>query len=229
MKLRTAVVGVGYLGQFHAQKHKALTTGAWSTQAEFVGVCDLNATQAEKIAQDLGVKAFTRPQDLIGKVDAVTVASITPAHYELTKMFLEAGIHVNVEKPITVNVSEAQELIALAKKKNVILTVGHSERFSPVFTRLRELVINPLYVELFRHAPFKPRGAEVSVLHDLAIHDVDLALNLCAPQLSDTRDVTVTHAAGSRLATQQLDWSQFSLAFAGVKAKALVPIGSIGP
>ena len=137
MKLRGAVIGVGYLGNFHAQKYRDLSRGIFKDKIEFIGVCDLNKLQAEKIASEFSVQAFSDPKDLIGKVDLVSIVTITPKHYELAKMFLENGIHVNVEKPMTVKVSEAQELVALAKKKGMTLCVGHSERFSPAFRELR--------------------------------------------------------------------------------------------
>lgn len=168
MALRGAVVGVGYLGNFHAQKYKSLP------DVELIGVCDAFKEQAEKIGQALGVPAFNNPQDLIGKVDVVTIAASTKSHYELTKLFLSHGVHVNVEKPITETSAQAKELIELAKKKNLVLSVGHIERFNPSLCELKKRLKNAESFELIRHAPYKTRGADVSVLHDLMIHDIDM-------------------------------------------------------
>lgn len=170
-KLRAAVVGVGYLGQFHAQKYKKLSE---TLPVELVAVCDSFPEQAKKIGETNSVPFFLKAEELFGKVDCVTIATITPKHFELAKMFLTAGIHVNVEKPISLTVAEAKELCNLAEKNQLMLGVGHSERFSPVFQDLKKRMKAPKFISLQRHAPFKMRGAEVSVLHDLMVHDLDL-------------------------------------------------------
>jgi predicted dehydrogenase len=207
MKIRAAVVGVGYLGTFHAQKYKALSTGTLSSNLEFVGVCDLNAQQANKVATELGVKAFNDPKELIGKVDAVTISTITPAHYETALMFLKNGIHTNIEKPITETSKQAEELVEIAKSKNLIIGVGHSERFSPAFRYILDRKQNMRYCELHRHAPFKLRGSEVSVVHDLMIHDIDLALSL------DSSPFEVETASSGCVVTKTFDWASCSLKF----------------
>jgi predicted dehydrogenase len=168
MKLRGAVVGVGYLGNFHAQKIKA------HTEAELIGVCDFSKTQALKIAGELVVKAFDKPEDLLGHVDFVHIAASTQSHFDLAKLFLENKIPVLVEKPIAATVEKAEELCELSEKKNTLLTVGHIERFNPAFTYLKEKMTGVTYLELNRLAPFRTRGSDVSVLHDLTIHDIDL-------------------------------------------------------
>jgi predicted dehydrogenase len=207
MSLRAAVVGVGYLGRFHAQKYRDLCANKFQGQVQLIGVCDLNAENAAKVATECGTQSFTNPSDLIGKVDLVTIATITPKHYELAKFFLSQGIHVNVEKPMTVTVVDAQELVALAKEKNLILTVGHSERFSPVYSELKKCIFSPKTIELHRHAPYKSRGADVSVVLDLMIHDIDLALAL------DPSKAKVVSAAGGKLASPTLDWARCEIQF----------------
>ena len=167
-KLRTAVLGVGYLGFFHAQKHKA------SNYADFKGVFDANPERAKKVAQDLGVQAYTSLNDLKNQVDAVTIAAITKAHYELAEFCLRNGIHVNIEKPITAELKQAEKLLELSKQNNLKISVGHIERFNPCFDELKKLEIHPKHIILKRVGPFKTRAADVSVLHDLMIHDVDL-------------------------------------------------------
>lgn len=184
-KTRAAVVGVGYLGQFHAQKYKNIP------QVELVGVCDAQISQAQKVADSLQVKAFTSPEQLIGQVDCVTIAASTRAHYELVKLFLENKIHVNVEKPITETVEQAKNLVELADKNKLLLSVGHIERFNPTFTYLKSLLQTPTSFELIRHAPFRRRGADVSVIHDLMIHDIDLMLWLGKKKKSDIKSFSV--------------------------------------
>lgn len=174
-KLRGAVVGVGYLGNFHAQKYKALSS---ELDFEFVGVCDFNPEQAQKIAEALGTKVIGSLEQLVGLVDFATVATTTPAHFKVAKFLLENGINVNVEKPMTVTVAEGEALLKLAEAQNLHLAVGHSERFSPVFAEIKKRSQSQRHIELQRHAPFKARGAEVSVVLDLMVHDLDLMLSL---------------------------------------------------
>ncbi|PIS12011.1 MAG: gfo/Idh/MocA family oxidoreductase [Bdellovibrio sp. CG10_big_fil_rev_8_21_14_0_10_47_8] len=206
LKTRAAVVGVGYLGSFHAQKYKALSARP-DMNVELVGVCDLHFPQAQKIGADLGVQAYSRPEDLLGKVDAVTIATITPTHYELTKFFLSNGIHVNVEKPICLFKSEAEDLVKIAKEKGLVLCVGHSERFNPVFRELRGSIHQPRYLEFNRYAPFKLRGSDVSVLHDLMIHDLDLMLSM------NSTSVRLVSAQAGKMVTKTYDWCSASFEF----------------
>ena len=180
-KLRTAVLGVGYLGQFHAQKHKA------SPYAELVGVFDASADRAKKIAGDLGVEPMTNLQQLQGKVDAVTIAASTQAHYELALWCLDHGIHVNVEKPIAAELRQADELVKKAKAKNLKLGVGHVERFNPAIHEMKKLDFKPESLILRREGPFKTRAADVSVLHDLMIHDADLLTWLTGSEVKDVQ------------------------------------------
>ncbi|MCX7977715.1 MAG: Gfo/Idh/MocA family oxidoreductase [Bdellovibrionaceae bacterium] len=191
--LRSAVVGVGYLGRFHAQKHKT------SSQAQLIGVCDLRRDQAEMVAAELGVRAFHRPEDLIGQVDCVTVAASTQSHYSLAKIFLQAGIPVNVEKPLAATVEQAEELVELAAKKNVLLTVGHIERFNPVLRSLKSFLGVPKFFHFVRHSPFRKRGSDVSVLHDLMIHDLDLLFWFTGATVVEFR------AAGTRIISNDID------------------------
>ncbi len=179
MKLRGAVVGVGYLGQFHAQKIKA------HPQAELVGVCDFSFEQATKIATQLECQAYKKPQDLFGKVDFVHIAASTQAHYDLAVLFLNQKIPVLVEKPIAATISQAEKLCELAAQMKTLLTVGHIERFNPAFQLLSQSAMNAHYLEINRLAPFRLRGADVSVLHDLTIHDIDLVHWIFKSEVSD--------------------------------------------
>jgi predicted dehydrogenase len=217
-KLTSAVVGVGYLGNFHAQKHKN------NPHVDLLGVYDVFAPQAQKVAQSLNVQAFTKLDELIGKVDLVTVATSTQSHYEVCEFLLKNGIHVNVEKPITAEIHQAEKLLALAKKNNLKLSVGHIERFNPVFTKWRELSFQkPAYLELYRMGPYKARGADVSVLHDLMIHDLDLVLSLNPGELKSF------HLEGQKLKSPSCDWALANLEFASglqcmIKVSRVAPI-----
>ncbi|MCA0403058.1 MAG: Gfo/Idh/MocA family oxidoreductase [Proteobacteria bacterium] len=166
--LNCAVIGVGYLGRFHAQKYKMLEN------VNLIAVCDSNKDRCEQVAKELSVEACFDYSNLFGKVDLVSIATSTDKHYDIAKAFLEKGIHVLVEKPITVTVAEAEDLIAIAKKNNLKLQVGHLERFNAARVALEPYLKKPIFIDANRLATFKPRGTEVSVILDLMIHDIDL-------------------------------------------------------
>jgi predicted dehydrogenase len=167
-KLKTAVIGVGYLGKFHAQKFAEIPG------SELVAVVDVDEQVRESIASDLGVDAVGDYRKLIGAVDAVSVVVPTPAHFEVAQAFLESGTHVLVEKPITETVEQATRLIDTAKRRGTVLQVGHLERFNPAVRALKPLLQNPRFVESVRIAPYQERGTDVDVVLDLMIHDIDL-------------------------------------------------------
>lgn len=202
-KVRCAVVGVGYLGRFHAQKYKAIS------DAELVGVCDASAERARQVAEEVGVNAYTDYRDLLGRVDAVTIASNTRTHFEIAKFFLENGVHVNVEKPMTVTIDEAEELVRLSRQKNLKLQVGHVERFNPALRAAQEKLFAgaPLFIECHRLAPFKPRGVDVDVVLDLMIHDIDVILSLVK---SPVKSVT---AVGAPVLTKFVDIANARIEF----------------
>ncbi len=166
--LRTAVIGVGYLGNFHAQKYATIQ------DVDLVGVVDNDPKRAGEIAEKLGTRAYSDHRDLIGQVDAVSVVVPTQYHHAVAKDFLAAGVHVLIEKPITVTIEEADELIALAEKSGAVFQVGHLERFNPVLVALDDVLHEPLFIESVRIAPFKPRGTDVNVVLDLMIHDIEI-------------------------------------------------------
>jgi predicted dehydrogenase len=166
--LRAAVIGVGYLGNFHAQKYAAIP------DVELVGVVDSDPERASRVAGSLGAAAYGDHRDLIGKVDAVSVVVPTQFHHAVARDFLSAGVHVLIEKPITVTIAEADELIAIADEKKLVFQVGHLERFNPALVALGDVLTAPLFIESVRIAPFKPRGTDVNVVLDLMIHDIDI-------------------------------------------------------
>ncbi len=166
--LRTAVIGVGYLGKFHARKFADIPG------SQLVAVVDVDDQARERVARDLGVDAVGDYRKLIGAVDAVSVVVPTPAHFEVAEAFLDSGTHVLVEKPITETVDQATRLIDIARQRNAVLQVGHLERFNPAVRALEPLLHRPRFVESVRIAPYKDRGADVDVVLDLMIHDIDL-------------------------------------------------------
>ena len=200
-KIKTAVIGVGYLGKFHAQKYAALP------DSQLIGVCDNNAENAQKIAGELGVEAFSDYQNLLDKVDAVSIVVPTQKHFEVAKACLEKGVHVLLEKPITVTVEEAQQLVDIAEQNRLVLQVGHLERFNPAILALDTVLTEPLFIESHRIAPFNPRGADVSVILDLMIHDIDIILDIVG------QPVTRIEAKGVAVLSNDIDIANVRLEF----------------
>lgn len=170
--IKCAVIGVGYLGRFHAQKLQSLEN------VQLVAVCDVDANVCEAASEAFQVPSYQDYRSLVGQVDAVCIAATTSAHYEIAKHCLSAGIHVLVEKPMTETTAQARELVELAKKHAVKLQVGHLERFNAARLALDEYLEKPLFIESTRLAPFNPRGADVNVVLDLMIHDIDIIQTL---------------------------------------------------
>jgi len=171
-KVRTAVIGVGHLGRHHARWYKSIK------ESELVGVYDIDQEKCGKIASDLDVMAFDSLEAVFGKVDAVSVVTPTITHHEVAEQLLRRKIHCLVEKPITATVEQARSLIKCADENDVIITVGHIERFNPAVQALKEYDISPRFIEAHRLAAFDPRGTDVAVVLDLMIHDIELALHL---------------------------------------------------
>jgi predicted dehydrogenase len=171
-EVRTAVVGAGYLGRFHAQKYAA------AEGSKLVAVVDPDEERRDAVGAEVGAEPLAHHAGLVGRVDAVSIVTPTRSHYEIAKDLLQAGVHVLVEKPITVTAEEAGELVALAGEKDLVLQVGHLERFNAAILGVAPLLVEPRFIESHRLAPFNPRGADVSVVLDLMIHDVDLILNM---------------------------------------------------
>jgi predicted dehydrogenase len=200
--LRTAVIGVGYLGRFHAQKYRQLV------DSQLIGVVDAHAETAQRVAAELQTEGLTDHKQLLGRVDAVSIAVPTPLHFQVARDFLEQGVHVLVEKPITTTVEEAQLLIDLAARKNCVLQVGHLERFNPAIVAAAGILKTPRFVESHRLAPFKQRGTDVSVVLDLMIHDIDLIQELVGAP------ITAIDASGSAIFSNDLDIANARIRFA---------------
>ncbi|KAF3981449.1 MAG: Gfo/Idh/MocA family oxidoreductase [Methylococcales symbiont of Hymedesmia sp. n. MRB-2018] len=199
-KLKCAVIGTGYLGKFHAEKYASLA------DCELVAVVDINEQAAKEVAEKHNAKALTEYSTLLGMVDAVSIVVPTSLHYSVARDFLLAGSHLLVEKPITVTVAEADELIAIASQQNVILQVGHLERFNPAILGL-DKEEKPLFIETHRLSPFNPRANDVSVVLDLMIHDIDIILALI------DSDIKRIDASGTAVLTQGIDIANARLTF----------------
>ena len=190
--LRLGVVGAGHFGRYHAQKMAALDDAlAWSL------IADVDADRATAVAEPLGTDAVTDHRALLGRIDAVSVAVPAAAHHAVVKDFLDAGIHVLVEKPFTETVATAQELTALAEAKGLVLQVGLIERFSDAFQAVAPRITRPLYIESIRIGPFSERGTDVSVVLDLMIHDIDIILALVDAPVADINAVGTPVFSGS--------------------------------
>jgi len=170
-KLRVGVVGVGHLGSLHA-KMLATTDGA-----TLVGVFDTDAARAAALAKIHSTSSFVSLKELLGEVDAVTIATPTSTHFTVACEALNAGKHILIEKPITNTVAEADELCRLAERQGLVVQVGHIERFNPAILALEHYTIQPMFVESHRLAQFNPRGTDVPVVLDLMIHDIDIILS----------------------------------------------------
>jgi predicted dehydrogenase len=173
--IRVAVLGVGHLGKEHARVYAEL---ARAHKLLFVGVFDTNSVNARHMAERYGVRAFESIEALAGECDAVSVVTPTSTHFQLGKLLLERGKHVLVEKPMTDNATEAEELVRVAQQRDVILQVGHIERFNPVLKYLEEVAIHPRFIEVHRLSPYPGRSTDIGAVLDLMIHDLDVVLAL---------------------------------------------------
>lgn len=199
-KTNIAVIGVGYLGKFHAEKYLAMQN------ATLVALCD-TSDDAKEFAQTHSCSLIKDYKQLLGKVDAVSIATPTPTHFEIAQFFLENNVHVLIEKPITTTINEADTLIAIAKANKLVLQVGHVERFNTALKAINPLLNNPRFIESTRLAPFTQRGSDVNVILDLMIHDIDLI------QFMVNSEITNISATGASLVTPYIDIGNARLEF----------------
>jgi predicted dehydrogenase len=200
--MRTAVIGTGYLGRFHAQKYASLPG------SELIGVVDSSEAARTAAAAALDVEAHADYRDLLGRAEAVSIVTPTPSHFSIAKDFLEAGAHVLVEKPMTVTVEEGTHLVEIARRTNRVLQVGHLERFNAAIQALQPSLRIPRFIESARLAPFKQRGTEVDVVLDLMIHDIDLILSIVRSP------VVAVDAIGTSVFSPEIDIANARLRFA---------------
>lgn len=199
--VKIGVIGVGYLGSVHARVYSQLEG------VRLIGVCDIDEAKARAIARKFRTAAFTDYRDLIGKVDAASVVVPTNLHHKIAKPLLENGLHLLVEKPITTTLQEADDLLAVAKDKNLILQVGHVERFNSGFLAVEKIINKPIFIECHRLGPFKKRATDVGVILDLMIHDIDIILGLIK------EDIKSIEAVGAPVLTEREDIANVRLQF----------------
>jgi len=200
-KIKVGVVGVGYLGQFHAEKYAKMEN------VELVAVVDIDAPRAKEIAKRYRTEPFLHHSDLFNRVQAVSIAAPTPVHHTIAKDFLLHGIDVLLEKPISRTLAEADELVQLAEANHLILQVGHLERFNGPLLALEGRVQNPMFIEANRLGPFLMRGTDVDVVLDLMIHDIDIILSWVNSK------VKWFHAVGIPVLTQRIDIANVRVEF----------------
>jgi predicted dehydrogenase len=200
--LRTAVIGVGYLGRFHAQKYAQLPGSS------LVAVADARSEARDGMARELGCGAVADHRELLGKVDAVSVVTTTPAHFAIAADFLRAGAHVLVEKPVTETVEQARELVGIARAAGRVLQVGHLERFNATILAAEPWLAQPRFIECQRLAPYKQRGTDVDVVLDLMIHDIDIVQSIVGS------DIVAIDAIGTSVFSGEIDIANARLRFA---------------
>ncbi len=201
-RLKVAVVGVGHLGRFHAEKFARLS------EAELIGVADILEERARRVAERLGVRWSPDYREFLPEVEALSIVTPTVTHYEIAREALLAGKHLFVEKPLTDRPETAEELVRLAEEKGLLLQVGHIERFQPPVKALLSRVKKPLFVEAHRLSGFSPRALDVDVILDLMIHDLDLLL-----ALNPAGRVKALLAAGAPVLSPRIDIASVRLVF----------------
>ncbi len=185
-KIRTAVVGAGKMGSIHAKVYSQLP------QSNLVAIVDKDAQKASELAQKYNCLSFSDIAELVGKVDAATIAAPTIYHLELAKLLIENNIAVMIEKPLAANAKQGREIVKLAEKHNVVAAVGHSERCNPVVQAMKRLNIEPKFIEANRISPYPFRSTDIGVVLDVMIHDIDIILSLAASKVKKVEAVGVS-------------------------------------
>ena len=199
--IRVGVVGVGHLGKYHAEKY------ALMKDVELVGVADVIQERAQEVATRYGAQAFKDYQGLLGKVDAASIVVPTDLHFQVSLDFLQANVDLLIEKPITETLEQADQLIQTADSKDLLIQVGHLERFNPAIIALSDIIDHPLFIESDRLSSFTERGTEVNVVLDLMIHDIDIILSLVQSKIQQI------HAVGVPVVTPEVDIANARLIF----------------
>lgn len=189
-KLKVGVIGVGHLGEYHVQKYSAIQT------VELVGVADTNLERANEIARRYKTRAYGSHHDILGMVDAVSLAVPTEMHFDVAKDILSEGVHLLVEKPITYELGPADTLINIAEENNLVLQVGLVERFNPAVVKMQSLLNSPVFIESHRMNRFTTRGIDVDVVLDLMIHDLDIFLHIVPSEVKEVHSVGMSVITG---------------------------------
>jgi len=200
-KLRVGVIGVGHLGEYHVQKYKDIPN------AELVGLVDTNPDRADEIARRYNTRAYEEHHQILGMVDAVSLAVPTEMHFEVAKDILSEGVHLLIEKPITYELEPADTMINMAREKDLVFQVGLIERFNPAVVKMESLLNRPVFIESHRMNEFTTRGIDVDVVLDLMIHDLDIILHNVP---SGIREL---HAVGMSVITGKTDVANVRIVF----------------
>ncbi len=200
-KLKVGILGTGHLGKLHIKMFKQINN------CQLIGIYDNDSGAAKDAGDEFNVKVYENPDKLLNDVDAVSIVSTTSAHYELAMKCLNKNVHVFVEKPITASISEAQEIVNLARQKNLKLQVGHIERFNPALISLEKYMLKPMFIQTDRLAQFNPRGTDVAVVLDLMIHDIDIILSLVKSEVKNVE------ASGVAVVSNTLDIANARIQF----------------
>lgn len=184
-KLRTAVVGAGKMGQIHAKVLRKLP------QSELIAIVDVAGDKAKKLAKEHKCDFFTDSREIIGKVDAVTISAPTQSHLVLAELFISNKIPVLIEKPLAASAEQGGKIVALSKKYNTLVAVGHSERCNPVVQAMKRLKIEPKFIEATRISPYSFRSTDIGVVLDVMIHDIDIILALAQSKVKKVDAVGV--------------------------------------
>jgi predicted dehydrogenase len=200
--MKIGLIGCGYLGKIHAKCINEVK------DLELVGVYDISQETTEETATQFSTAAYSDLQTLVDQCDVVDIVSATATHFELAKTVITSGKHCFIEKPLTATVEEAEQLIELAQKYNIIVQVGHVERYNPAFLAVLPHLSQPFFIEAHRLCKFNLRGADVSVVHDLMIHDIDLVLSIIKSEVIDIQ------STGGSYITESLDIANARLLFA---------------
>lgn len=201
-KINVAIIGIGHLGSRHLKVYSEL-----KKLVNLVGVCDVKEDRTERLARHYHVPFFEDYRQLIGKVDAVNICVPTTLHHEIGKFFLENNVHTFIEKPITMDVAQADELISLAQTNNLKLQVGHVERFNSAFMAIKHFTKHPLFIECHRLNKFPNRSLDIGVVMDLMIHDLDIILGVNNSPIKDF------HAVGINVLTPMEDIASVRVVF----------------
>jgi len=199
--LKVGVFGVGHLGKFHLNNWKEIPG------VELIGFYDPDDKNANEVFSKYGLKRFEDAGALLNEIDAADIVAPTDHHFHLCEKAIKKGKHVFVEKPLAQTMDEAHALVKLVKESNVKLQVGHVERFNPAFLAVKDLKLNPMFIEVHRLAQFNPRGTEVSVILDLMIHDIDIILSIVKS------DVKFISASGVGVMTETPDIANVRIEF----------------
>jgi len=199
--VRVGVVGVGHLGEYHVQKYRAME------DVELVGVMDTNADRAAEIAQRYDTRAYGSLDEILDRVDGVSLAVPTEDHFAVAKEILPRGVHLLIEKPITYDEDDANTLIAMAREKKLVLQVGHVERFNPAVIKMESILTEPIFIESHRMNLFTVRGTDVDVVLDLMIHDLDIILHMVPSKVGEV------HGVGMSVITPKIDIANVRIIF----------------